>query len=113
MIIKIDRTHSILKYLADNNITVVGSFMLDHYRDKHTKYGNVFRTVIVKAIQFEFGGKTYEVDYCWLQDQDYPGHFRNEMECHELYYSEFRWYRYRDDITKDKCGMSLDFVELY
>ena len=111
--IKIDRSHSIIKYLAKNNIQVSGSFLLDHYRDKHTDRGNIFRTAIVKYIQFEFNGKEYEVDYCWLQEQDYPTPFKYDMERNELYYAEFRWYEYRHDITKDKCGMSLDFVELY
>ena len=110
---KIDRTHAILKYLADNNIQVTGSFLLDHYRDKHTKYGNIFRTAIVKLIQFEFNGEEYELDYCWLQEQDYPTPFKFEMERQELYYAEFKWYRYRDDVTKDKCGMSIDYVEVY
>lgn len=59
------------------------------------KYGKNYTNILLQEIQFTFNNKTYEIDHIWLQEVDYPVHFKNIAEVDGLYSFVFTTYEYR------------------
>ena len=113
-LIDIERDSKLVNSLALKGQKLTGSAYVQEVIDKHVgnkKYTNV----CLKDIQFEYCGKTFRIDHCWLQQRDYPKSEKELLKYNEglLHYFKFTFYQYRDEIDKNKCGMTVRYIELY
>lgn len=101
---RIERNSSIIKEISKRNIVVKATVEIDQKGSRRNNYKNI----LVQYVKFEYKGKGYMIDHCWLQESDYCNDFYDNIKEGDKVDVKFRFYAYTDASDRDMHGMIID-----